>query len=80
VLGETRGFAKRNRHYWHHGQKKIVLVRPLVPDAVARLMAPFLPASHGAKEIAMLDVNAFAYSGPCEYGIRSDVNTKFGGM
>jgi hypothetical protein len=63
VLGETRGFAKRNRHYWHHGQKKIVLVRPLVGDAVARLLAPFLPASHRGKEMLMLDVNALPLEG-----------------
>ena len=40
LLGQTRGFAKRNRHYWHHGQAKLVLVRPLVADAVARLKRP----------------------------------------
>jgi hypothetical protein len=43
VLGQTRGFAKRNRRYWRHGQPKLVLVRPLVAEAVSRLVAPFLP-------------------------------------
>jgi hypothetical protein len=43
VLGPTRGFAKRNRHYWQHGQPKLVFGRPLVADAASRLIAPFLP-------------------------------------
>lgn len=43
VLGQSRGFAKCNRHYWRHDQPKWVLVRPLVPDARMRLVAPFLP-------------------------------------
>jgi Druantia protein DruA/DDE_Tnp_1-associated/Transposase DDE domain len=63
VLGETRGFAKRNRHYWHHGQKKTVLVRPLVPDAAARLVAPFLPARHSETERPMINVNALPLEG-----------------
>ncbi len=63
VLGETRGFSKRNRHYWHHGQRKTVLVRPLVPDAVARLVAPFLPPYHSGKEMRMIDVNALPLEG-----------------
>src|SRR5260370_23413890 len=44
TVGETRGFGKRNDRYWYHVQKKTVLVRPLAPDAVSRLVAPFLPA------------------------------------
>jgi hypothetical protein len=43
VLGQTRGFAKHNGRYWQHGQPKTVLVRPLVADAVSRLVAPFFP-------------------------------------
>ena len=57
ALGETRGFAKRNDHYWHHGQKKIVLVRPLTADAASRLVAPFLPPlKSSGKEKGMIDV------------------------
>lgn len=64
VLGQTRGFAKRNRHYWHHGQKKLVLVRPLVPDARTRLIAPFLPPLNSSrKESWMMDVNGLPLEG-----------------
>lgn len=63
VLGETRGFGKRNRGYWRHGQKKMVLVRPLVPQARARLGAPFLPSLPYAKEMRMMDVNALPLEG-----------------
>ena len=65
VLGETRGFAKRNRHYWRHGQSKRVFVRPLVADARSRLVAPFLPPlSSQRKEIFwMIDVNRLPLQG-----------------
>lgn len=69
ALGETRGFAKRNDHYWHHGQKKIVLVKPLVADAVSGLVAPFMPPlknSRKGNEIGMemtMDVNALPVEG-----------------
>lgn len=64
ALGETRGFAKRNQGYWHHGHKKIVLVRPLGPDAVSRLVAPFLPPSRSSgKEGEMIDVNTLPLEG-----------------
>jgi hypothetical protein len=69
VLGETRGFAKRNQHYWYHGQKKIVLVKPLVADAVSRLVAPLMPPLKSSRretqtgmEITM-DVNALPLEG-----------------
>ena len=63
-LGETLGFAKRNDHYWYHGQKKTVLVRPLVPDAVSGLVAPFLPPLKSSrKERGMIDVNALPLEG-----------------
>ena len=64
VLGKTRGFAKRNRHYWRHGQPKLVLVRPLIADAQARLVAPFLPALNTkGKESLMIDVNCLPLQG-----------------
>ena len=64
ALGETRGFSKRNQGYWHHGQKKIVLVRPLVPDAVSHLVAPFLPPIKGfGKEGEMINVNTLPLEG-----------------
>jgi len=65
VLGQTRGFAKRNRHYWRHGQAKLVFVRPLVADARSRLIAPFLPPlSSQRKEISwMIDVNRLPLEG-----------------
>ena len=63
LLGQTRGFAKRNRHYWQHGQPKLVLVRPLVADAVARLVAPFPPYHTSTQESLMLDVNALPLQG-----------------
>ncbi|MGH2359034.1 MAG: ISAs1 family transposase [bacterium] len=64
ALGETRGFAKRNQGYWHHGQKKIVLVRPLGPDALSGLVAPFLPPLKSSeKEREMIDVNTLPLEG-----------------
>jgi hypothetical protein len=64
VLGQTRGFGKRNDGYWHHGRPKIVLVRPLVAEARARLVAPFLPPLRIAtKEAGMLDVNKLPLEG-----------------
>jgi hypothetical protein len=63
LLGQTRGFAKRNRHYWHHGQPKLVLVRPLGRDAVARLVAPFPPPNISTEESRMINVNALPLQG-----------------
>jgi hypothetical protein len=65
VLGQTRGFAKRNRHYWQHGQPKLVFVRALVVDARSRLVARFLPPlSSPRKEISwMIDVNRLPLEG-----------------
>jgi hypothetical protein len=65
LLGQTRGFAKRNRHYWRHGQPKLVFVRPLVADARSRLVASFLlPLSSQRKETSwMIDVNRLPLAG-----------------
>ncbi len=64
VLGQTRGFGKRNQRYWHHGQPKLVLVRPLIADARARLVAPFSPPLRtSTKEMGMIDVNRLPLEG-----------------
>jgi Domain of unknown function (DUF4338)/DDE_Tnp_1-associated/Transposase DDE domain len=63
VLGETRGFAKRNDHYWHHGQRKLVLVRELMANARLRLGEPFLAMKFSRKESVMIDVNGLALQG-----------------
>jgi hypothetical protein len=62
VLGQTRGFGKRNQRYWHHGQPKLVLVRPLTGDARIRLVAPFMPPLR-TKETSMIDVNSLPLEG-----------------
>jgi len=64
ILGQTRGFGKRNQRYWYHGQPKLVLVRPLSVDAPARLVAPFLPPLRtSTKELGMIDVNRLPLEG-----------------
>ena len=64
VLGQTRGFGKRNHRYWHHGQPKMVLVRPVTRDARAGLIAPFLPPlKTSTKELGMIDVNSLPLQG-----------------
>lgn len=65
VLGQTRGFAKCNRRYRHHGQPKLVLVRPLVADAVCRLVAPFLPPNVSQRKEAswIMDINRLPLEG-----------------
>lgn len=65
LLGSSRGFAKNNRRYWHHGQPKLVFVRPLVADAPCRLVAPFLPVLHcNRKENPwMIDINCLPLEG-----------------
>lgn len=64
VLGQTRGYAKRNRHYWYHGQAKLVLVRALRIDARRCLSSAFLPPLKSpAKESPMIDVNRLPLQG-----------------
>ena len=64
-LGQTLGFAKRGRGYVVHGQPKLVLVRPLCPEARQRLLASFLPPSHSLRKENpfMLDVNRLPLEG-----------------
>jgi len=60
-LGQTLGFARRGRGYVAHGRPKLVLVRPLGPDARKRLLASFLPPSR--KENPSMDVNRLPLEG-----------------
>lgn len=64
-LGQTLGFAKRGRGYVAHGRPKLVLVRPLCPEARQRLLASFLPPSHFSRKenLFMLDVNRLPLDG-----------------
>jgi len=63
-LGRTRGFAKQNTRYRAHGQPKTVWVRPLRPEAVAALTAPFPPPCAGpAEDAPMLDANRLPLEG-----------------
>lgn len=58
VVGTTSGYSKSNNRYWHNGQPKLVLIRPLVPDAALRLSGSFVPATNNFKEATwMIDVN-----------------------
>lgn len=65
LLGQTRGFGKRNHRYWRHGQPKLVFVRPLVPQARSRLLATFLPPlrSQRKENPWMIDVNRLPLEG-----------------
>ncbi len=65
VLGRTRGFAKRGPGYVAHGQPKLVLVRPLRPQARQSLTAAFLPPFNSPRKenLPMLDVNCLPLEG-----------------
>ena len=65
VLGTTRGFGKRGSGYVAHGQPKILLVRPLSPQARSRLLAPFLPLLPfpGKETSFMVDLNRLPLEG-----------------
>lgn len=63
LLGQTRGFGKRNRRYWHHGRPKLVFVRSLTAEARGRLLAPFPPPNTSTQESVMIDVNALPLAG-----------------
>jgi hypothetical protein len=59
VLGSTKGFAKRGRGYVAHGPPKLVLIRPLRPNARQSLTAAFLPPSPFPRKenLPLLDLN-----------------------
>ena len=65
VLGTTQGYSKCNKRYWYNDQPKLLLVRPLVVDAPARLCSPFLTtALTPAKENRpMIGVNRLPLQG-----------------
>jgi hypothetical protein len=65
ALGQTRGYSKCNRSYWLNAQPKLLLVRPLVPDARARLLAPLPPAlsTQGKEDLSMIDLNRLPLQG-----------------
>src|SRR5574341_1391555 len=64
-LGLTRGFGRQRGGYVPHGTPKRLFVRPLCPDAVQRLTAPFPPPRAGPRKEAspMLDVNGVPLEG-----------------
>jgi hypothetical protein len=65
ALGHTRGYSKCNRSYWLNAQPKLLLVRPLVPDARERLLAPLPPAfsTHRKEDPWMIDLNRLPMQG-----------------
>lgn len=42
-LGQTKGFSKNAKQYWHHGNTKIILAKPLHRHALKWLTHPFPP-------------------------------------
>jgi len=65
ALGATRGFGKHGSRYVAHGRPKLLLIRPLGPQARSRLLAPFLPPSTLARKenSFMVDVNRLPLEG-----------------
>lgn len=57
LLGDTRGYSKSNRRYWHNGQPKRILVRPLTADAPGCLRAAFLPPLARKQKALIIDIN-----------------------
>ena len=56
-LGMTTGYGRTGGIYYYHGQKKTVLVKPLLKKAATILSAPFLPPELTGGERAMVDLN-----------------------
>ena len=65
ALGKTRGFGKSRRGYTEHGQPKMIFVRPVQPDAVSMLSAPFSPPllTKPKEKVPMIDVNRLPVQG-----------------
>lgn len=65
ALGHTRGYSKCNRGYWLNAQPKLLLVRALVPDARAQLLAPLPPTLHTERkeDMWMIDLNRLPLQG-----------------
>ncbi|MGH9993159.1 MAG: ISAs1 family transposase [Nitrososphaera sp.] len=64
-LGQTRGFARTGAGYSSHGKPKMLLVRPLVPDARRMLSASFSPPIPTTRKerIPMIDINRLPIEG-----------------
>ena len=64
-LGQTRGFARRGGRYVHHGQPKVLWVRPLVPDARTRLADPWSnPQEGGGAVVPRPNFETWNWTGP----------------
>lgn len=55
-LGHTSGFAKSNDHYTHHGNPKMVLVRPLCKNAKI-LLRSYYPKIKHKKEVKPMQLS-----------------------
>lgn len=62
-LGQTRGFRRFHNGYYAHGESKMILVRPLQPNAHSMLTAPFLPLMNRKETRPMIDVNRLPIQG-----------------
>ncbi len=64
-LGWTRGFGRSGGHYVHHGQPKVLWVRPLVPDARTRLTDPWSdPQQQGGGWVPKPNLEEWNWTGP----------------
>ena len=64
-LGLTRGFGRSGGHYVHHGQPKVLWVRPLVPDARTRLADPWSdPQQEGGGLVPKPNFEGWNWTGP----------------
>lgn len=62
-LGATRGYGRRSRKYFHHGQPKAIWVRPLHREARQLLSAPF-DSSAFRNNQAAIDLNHVSLDTP----------------
>ena len=70
-LGLTRGFGRRGGHYVHHGQPKVIWVRPLAPDARTRLADPWTrPHQLGGALVPASQLQDLNWTGPGGLGER----------
>ena len=64
-LGQTRGFSRAGSGYIAHGKAKMLLVRPVHPDARQLLSAPFSPPLVSARKEngIVIDINRLPIEG-----------------